>query len=129
MAHTYKTPGHYVATVTAQNELGAVQTTVGVDVLDAPIAGLSAYGILSALTPGRVDFTASISQGTNAIYQWDFGDGASITAGPNVSHIYPAQAIYTATLTVSNSAGYQKRTIRVDTFKYHSRFPFIQASP
>ena len=46
--------------------------------------------------------TATVSTGTNVSFTWDLGDESS-GSGAVVNHIYPAVAIYTATVTASNS--------------------------
>lgn len=128
--HTYGAVGHYTATVTAQNELGAVKASVDVEIVDVPIAGLNVMAIRSEQTEGKVDFTASVSQGTNVVYLWDFGDGSSIISnGPTISHIYPATAKYTVTVTASNSQGSLSKTFVVIPYLYHVYLPFIQVFP
>lgn len=56
-----------------------------------------------------IDFDASRScspVGSIVRYDWDFGDGsATTTTTPLISHTYQALGDYTATLTVTNSAG------------------------
>ena len=51
-------------------------------------------------------FTTSASSPNGAIktYSWTFGDGQT-GSGPSVSHLYAATGIFTATLTVTDSAG------------------------
>ncbi|MEL6981807.1 MAG: PKD domain-containing protein, partial [Actinomycetota bacterium] len=48
-------------------------------------------------------FTASVTGGTNVVYNWDLGDGTLMPdAGPSVSHTYAASGSYTVTVTAVN---------------------------
>jgi PKD repeat protein len=84
--------------------------TVAVDIMvnainDAPIA--NAGGPYSADEGTVVAFDGSASSdldGSIAEYSWDFGDGTSDT-GPNPSHAYADNGIYTVTLTVTDNQG------------------------
>lgn len=56
----------------------------------------------------RFDASASSSPiGDIVSYQWDFGDGSPTvtTTNPKISHTYTKGGVYTATLTVTNTAG------------------------
>ena len=70
----------------------------------------SAAFLVTAGAPGSASlFDASASSspvGTIASYTWNFGDGSApqTTSTPTTSHVYSA-GTYTATLTVTNSAG------------------------
>lgn len=82
-------------------------TNPGIQPDQSPVA----RAVYSLETDGMtVDFDASESvspTGTIASYFWDFGDGTTATtASPEISHTYPpCRTPYTATLTVTNSAG------------------------
>jgi hypothetical protein len=69
-----------------------------------PVAALSASG-----AAGSFDFDASGSHavdGTIARYDWNFGDGTGLAdAGPRPGHLYSSAGEYTATVTVTDSAG------------------------
>jgi PKD repeat protein len=51
---------------------------------------------------------ASSTGGGSAItsYEWNFGDGTPLATGVTASHVYNVGGSYTATLKVSNSAGF-----------------------
>ncbi len=72
----------------------------------APVAAFTATAQIPD-TPTTFNASASISPiGTIASYAWDFGDGVTLTtAAPVVNHTYATSGNYTATLTVTNSAG------------------------
>jgi len=54
-------------------------------------------------------FSATVSAGTNVVYRWDFGDGATSSL-QNPAHTYGAIGEYTVVLTATNSWGSQHRT-------------------
>jgi PKD repeat protein len=57
--------------------------------------------------PSSVTFdasTSSVTSGTIASYDWDFGDGTTGT-GPTPTHIYTASGTYTVRLRVASDAG------------------------
>lgn len=71
-----------------------------------------------------VDFDASASSGGNGepiiSYYWDFGDG---TAGSGItpSHLYPSEANYNVSLTITNSCG--RSTTFTDCLRPTSELP------
>jgi PKD repeat protein len=72
----------------------------------APVAALSSTQMAS----GSTTFDARSSRGldgrTIARYDWSFGDGTTLAdAGPMPSHTYPQTGDYSATVTVTDSAG------------------------
>ena len=69
----------------------------------APTASITATG--TASDTYRFDAVATAASGlTIASYAWTFGDGTSGT-GASVTHTYAASGTYTASLTVTDSAG------------------------
>jgi glucose/arabinose dehydrogenase/PKD repeat protein/type 1 glutamine amidotransferase len=62
----------------------------------------------SGTAPLTVAFTGSATPGpgrTITGYSWDFGDNTAVSSTANVSHAYPRRGVYTARLTVTDSAG------------------------
>jgi hypothetical protein len=66
----------------------------------------------SALRPGSADgwpcasaacdpLAALLAAGSDVQYHWDFGDGTTRIAGPNVSHVYGAAGNYTVRVTAT----------------------------
>jgi PKD repeat protein len=71
--------------------------------LNAP-AGLSASNDGPTALGSVTTLTATITDGLNVTYAWNFGDG-SLGASAAVTHTYAAAGTYTAIVTATNSAG------------------------
>lgn len=109
-AHTYSAPGDYTATeyiVTANGRTAQISHTVTVGrppvatfgATPAPaVAGSSTF--FNAAGSGTPNTGASV-----ASYTWNFGDGSG-GSGPTIGHAYASPGTYTATLTVTDTAGY-----------------------
>ena len=102
--HTYAAVGVYTATVTATNNFNSATATTLVTVTDLPIEGLAAQNDSPTLLGGTTTFTATITDGTNVVYTWDFGDGITMT-GQVVEHVYQFPGEYAVTVTAANSLG------------------------
>ena len=105
--HTYG-PGTFNATLTVTSDgLSNVQSTTITAVAAAPHASVTTTGT-DGVAPFPVTFNATASFDPNPggqalVYSWNFGDGTTGT-GVTPTHTYMA-GTYTATLTVTNSAG------------------------
>ena len=110
--HTYSKTGTYTVTLTATNAAGSNTTTEHnyIIVTDAiPIAAFSA-STLSGAAPLAVQFTDQ-STGSNPITcLWNFGDGKNSTA-KSPTYTYSKTGIYTVTLTATNAAGSNTKTM------------------
>jgi hypothetical protein len=104
VAHTYLSAGSYTAVVTATNGSGLATATTNVTVTDVAISDLQAGSNGPTNLGNTTTLTATIADGTNVTYAWDFGDGATGSGAP-VAHTYQATGTYTAVVTASNSAG------------------------
>lgn len=111
VAHSYTTPGVYLATLTVRDDDAATKLSTAhiIRVLPANQAPTAAFSVDtdSGTTPLTVNFDASGSTDTDGSivsYAWDFGDGDS-GVGQQVSHTYTSDGSYTATLTVTDNAG------------------------
>ena len=113
VSHQYATVGMYTAVVTATNSAGQAVTSTQVEVVDLPINGLAAESDSPTPIGSFTQFTATISGGSNVIYQWDFGDGSADT-GAEASHQYAAVGNYTAVVTATNSAGQASTSVQVE---------------
>jgi PKD repeat protein len=68
---------------------------------DSPIEGLTAVNDGPTQLGDTTTLTATVTSGTNVQYEWDFGDGITMTEQV-VEHIYQATGTYTATVTATN---------------------------
>ena len=101
LVHAYTAVGDYTVVLTATNSWGSLVMYATVSVRDVPISGLSvshdgptALGIPTTLT-------ATVTTGTNVVYNWDLGDG-HLAAGAHVTHTYVAAGTYGVTVTAVN---------------------------
>ena len=83
-------------------------TIVNPGVAQPPVAAAAAAPV-GGPAPLAVRFTGSASydpDGTIASYSWTFGDGTAPDAAANPLHTYFSKGVYTAVLTVVDSAGW-----------------------
>lgn len=83
----------------ASNGADQVVVTVG----DTPITNLVITHNGPIIVGETVNYTATAT-GSNIVYQWNFGDGAT-GSGRTPSHTYGASGVYTAIVTATNGAG------------------------
>jgi YVTN family beta-propeller protein len=100
--HIYPALGTYTAIVTATNQVSQMTATTTVEVVDIPIAGLTASNSSPTIVGNQTFLAAATSSGTNIQYTWAFGDG-SYGNGANPTHTYPAVGNYTAIVTATNT--------------------------
>ena len=108
VSHQYASPGTYTAEVTATNSVNQETATTIVHV-DEAISGLTAANDGPTVFGNPTELTATITNGSNVTYEWDFGDSNS-GSGPVISHQYPAPGTYTAEVTATNSLGQETAT-------------------
>ena len=106
-SHTYAGTGPETVVLTVTDNGGAVTSyTSVVNVVNAsPVAHLSVTCPTGTLKC-TLDAQTSTDDGTIAGYQWDFGDGSSLsTTNPTITHAYAAQGTYLAKVTVTDNLG------------------------
>ena len=111
--HTYAMPGEYAATLRITDEHGASAiATIPVTVKQNPAPLPPPTAILSSSSttgqaPLDVTFDGSSSVAANGSiisHEWDFGDGSK-GVGDKPRHTFASAGTFTATLTVTDSAG------------------------
>jgi PKD repeat protein len=104
-SYAYSSTGTHIAVLTITDSSGFVDTdTVMVQVVDALAVSASANPDVG-LVPLIVEFYADASGGIAPLsYSWNFDDGF-FGAGQNPTHPYLFQGVFTATVTVTDSAG------------------------
>jgi len=110
--HDYGAVGLYTAILTATNQVGSDTTKTSVTI-DETIAGLSADNDSPTSLGDTTNLTATITDGSNVTYEWDFGDGSPTETGKVVAHAYAAVGNYTATVTGTNSISSDTTTTEV----------------
>lgn len=119
--HAYAQLGTYDAFVMARrgNE-SQIATTVATIVaapifepVEKPIAGLIANGSSPVVAGNPATFLATVSQGTDVTFVWNFGDQSAGANGASVTHIYPIPGTYMATVTATNKFGSQSATVPI----------------
>lgn len=93
----YGSLGRYAIAVSAPLTSGA-----------APVANISASPTTGP-APLLVNFSGAAStspSGTIQAYEWNFGDGSALASGVTASHSYTTGGTYTASLKVTDSAGF-----------------------
>jgi PKD repeat protein len=99
--------------VTVTDSRGKSSTaTVRIIVGDEAIAGLQATSDGPTVLGQPTTFTATVTEGSNITYTWDFGGGATGT-GASVQHIFPSEGSFTVTLTARNDISTVTRTLTV----------------
>ena len=106
--HSYTVAGTYAAIVTATNAANTAATTTQVVITanntEVAIAGLAATNDSPEQVNMAVQFTATVTAGTNVSYTWDFGDG-QMGAGATPTHSYAVAGTYAAIVTATNRLG------------------------
>ncbi|MCA0152729.1 choice-of-anchor L domain-containing protein, partial [Winogradskyella vincentii] len=72
--------------------------------IDTTTPAPNGTGVISILPGDTVDFSGSATfsvDGSNATYDWDFGDG-NTAIGTDVSHLFPVAGTYTVTFTATD---------------------------
>ncbi len=107
-SHNYSAFGNYTVTVTATSTLGCTSTTsLAVRVQNPVVSGT--VSPVSGCIPIPVAFSASVALpigGTVTSYNWDFGDGATLsTTGNTTNHTYAAVGNYSASVSIVSNEG------------------------
>jgi len=123
--HVYSSVGTYVAQVTATNKGSSATDTTIVMVEDIAIEGLSAQNDSPTFIGNTTTLSASITQGSNVTYEWEFGDGSPNENGAVVIHIYPDDGMYIARVTATNGVSADSVTTVVVIKNYENFLPIM----
>jgi hypothetical protein len=112
MTFTWSATGLKTVTVFAADSSGTIVSDTHTINVEVPIAGLAASNDGPTELGNLTTLSATVAEGSNVGYAWDFGDGG-VGSGWIVSHIYPAPGTYTAVVTASNSVSQMTDTTSV----------------
>lgn len=118
--HSYSASGTYTITLTVTDDAGASSTatlTKTVTFVDAPPTAAFTFSCDSHRVCSFDGSGSSDAEGPIAQYQWSFGDG-STASGATASHTYAADGVFTAQLTVTDSAGHTTSTAQQVEVEY-----------
>jgi PKD repeat protein len=110
VTHIYADDGIFTAILRVNDGRGGIGTdTATVTVNNLPPTAVATANLTTTLegVPITFDGSGSSDPGLYDIltHQWDFGDGSPLATGITVTHAYPDNNIYTATLTVTDDGG------------------------
>jgi chitinase len=111
-SHAYSAPGEYTAEVTATNSVSQLKANTLVQV-DEAITDLAADNNGPTPLGNATQLSATIANGSNVSYEWDFGDSTS-GSGPILNHVYSAPGSYTAEVVATNSVSQDTATTLVE---------------
>jgi PKD repeat protein len=101
---------------TSYGSIGRYSMTVSAPVTGVAPAAAVSSSATTGLAPLTVSFSGAGSTGAIASYEWNFGDGSPIATGVAASHSYTTAGSFSATLKVTNSAGFSDtRAVAVTT--------------
>ncbi|XP_076458276.1 polycystin-1-like [Babylonia areolata] len=102
--HVFHTSGTYNVTITVSNQVSSRSTTTDIIVHVCPTAVNLTYDGPKNVSE-QLTFTALVDQGSDLKYEFDFGDGSSISKLYNgvVVHTYSTPNSYNASVTVRNA--------------------------
>lgn len=102
------------ASVTVPGEINTVNNIATITKwIESPISQFAARSSSPDNVGESTKFTATVSSGSNVIYEWNFGDGSPVITGPTVEHTYALAGNYTTIVTATNSLGIQTVTTAV----------------
>ncbi len=113
VSFTWEGIGTQTITVTASNSSGTVTNTHSITLFDVFIRGLSATNDGPTQLGETTTLSATLQEGTNVVYTWDFGDNQS-GSGQVVTHTYQTTGTFTAVVTATNSSNFETATTGVE---------------
>ncbi|MEM7028859.1 MAG: PKD domain-containing protein [Chloroflexota bacterium] len=98
-------------------------------VQDQPITNLNASNDGPTELEQATQFSATVDDGSNVIYTWDFDDGSSPKTGASVQHTYANIGTYQAEVTASNGANTTMKTTTVTVVDAPPQAIFVTSAP
>ena len=128
--HTYEHAGTFTVSLLVSNGVGddAMIIPAAIQVRDVMPKADFAADVVEGYTAHRVCFTdSSINYPTS--WHWSFGDGA-YSSQSNPTHVYDSVGIYTVSLIVGNTAGFDTLTMEdyISVFKPKPQANFVADS-
>lgn len=123
-AYTYSQPGDYLITLIAYSTEGCSDSLVYADtihVFSQPVAQFTA-DVLEGCSPVFVNFINQSSGLSNAIFDWEFGNG-DVSNLQNPQYNYLTQGLYTITLIVTNDNGCADTAVNFDFINVYDQLP------
>lgn len=122
VSHTFQLPGTYRVQLTVTDDHGATSTgSVDVRVIDGqPPVAVAVATPETGGAPLSVQFDSAGSSdpdGIITLFEWNFGDGSTVSQGQNPTHVFQQPGNYDVTLTVADDDGLsdvETLTIMVD---------------
>lgn len=102
--YTYNTPGLYDVSLTVLDSEGCINTFTIPNMINPTFPTANFISPDSIACPGSFVSFVNQSSGSGMSYLWDFGDGTFSTA-VNPTHMFPASASYTISLTATDING------------------------
>ena len=108
VTHHYLNGGYYTVTLRATNRTGCTETISRTRIVFVDSAEIDLVAApSSACLNSQVTFTAVVTHGVIASYQWDFGDGTpvAVATAPTITHLYALAGYHTVILTATTREG------------------------
>lgn len=111
-SHVYNNPGNYDVTLHVDKYICNNDTSIQVIINPLPNPDFTS-DVVSGCLPVEVVFDdLSTDIQSNAVYEWEFGDGETSSADGNTSHTYTQAGVYTVSLTVNNTERCEKSVVK-----------------
>jgi len=108
----YPSANTYDVQLTVTSDKGCIDSiNHNVVVNPIPVASFSSSTVCDYETTSFMD-ASSVSLGSIANYNWDFGDGSGTSTGQSPTYAYGSSGTYNATLTVTSNQGCINNTVQ-----------------
>lgn len=117
VSHSFVSAGVYNITVSTSNIISSLTASLVVVVMEE-ISGLSVTHSGASEAGSPMDFRATVTSGTNLIWDFDFGDMSLLTnlTDGSISHVYMFPGSYKVGVVVSNSVSRAHQSVTVEVY-------------